>query len=51
MNSGVQKEKLQGLMGDAQVMFGNKKQSIFDLLEDLDAEDCFDKAVQIAKAN
>ena len=47
--SGVDKTLLESLMGDAQVSYQNKKQSVFDLLEDLDVADCFSKTVDIAK--
>lgn len=51
LSSGVSKEELQGMMSDAQVVFNKKKQSTFDLLEDLDVEDCYWKVLQIAKSN
>lgn len=46
---GVDKSLLESLMGDAQVSYQDKKQSVFDLLEDLDVADCFAKTVDIAK--
>jgi hypothetical protein len=35
--------------GDPAVSYDGKLQSIFDLLEDLDADECLAKAVDIAK--
>ena len=46
--SGISKETVAAWSSDPQVEFEGKKQSLFDLLEDLDARDCLDKAKKIA---
>lgn len=45
--AGIPKERLIELMGDAQVDFEGTKQSIFDLLEDLDSLECLEKAIAV----
>eukprot|EP00440_Ansanella_granifera_P016125 gb/GFBE01017515.1/.p1 GENE.gb/GFBE01017515.1/~~gb/GFBE01017515.1/.p1 ORF type:complete len:421 (+),score=131.88 gb/GFBE01017515.1/:1-1263(+) len=43
--------KLKEWLKDPAVNFEGKKQSVFDLLEDLDSRDCFRKCVDILKEN
>uniref|UniRef100_A0A7S3PG99 Nucleoside-diphosphate kinase n=1 Tax=Aplanochytrium stocchinoi TaxID=215587 RepID=A0A7S3PG99_9STRA len=47
--NGIPQNKVEELMGDAQVPYEGVKQSIFDLLEDLDSEECLIKALNICK--
>jgi len=49
--SGVSLEMLKAWCDDPQVSYEGKKQSLFDLLEDLDAGDCLAKSGKIAEAN
>mmetsp|Transcript_63560 Transcript_63560/g.189395 ORF Transcript_63560/g.189395 Transcript_63560/m.189395 type:complete len:384 (-) Transcript_63560:46-1197(-) len=49
--SGVPMEMLQAWCEDPPVSFDGKKQSLFDLLEDLDSGDCLEKAAKIAACN
>jgi len=49
--SGVPPKMLQAWCDDPQVNLDGKKQSLFDLLEDLNASDCLSKAGKIAAAN
>merc|ERR1712194_638450 len=49
--SGVPPKMLQAWCDDPQVSLDGKKQSLFDLLEDLNASDCLSKAGKIAAAN
>ena len=46
--SGISKSTVTAWSSDPQVEFEGKKQSLFDLLEDLDAKDCLEKAKKIA---
>lgn len=46
--SGIPKEKIREWTKDPQVLFEGKKSSLFDLLEDLDYDECLSKAKQIA---
>lgn len=48
LSGGVDKTLLKTLMGDAQVNYKGKWQSMFDLLEDLDSADCLDLALRVA---
>jgi len=47
--AGIPEETLKHWSGDPSVTFEGKAQSIFDLLEDLDADACLAKAAEIAK--
>ena len=47
--AGIPEETLKHWSGDPSVTFDGKAQSIFDLLEDLDADACLAKAAEIAK--
>eukprot|EP00924_Labyrinthula_sp_SR-Ha-C_P009449 maker-scaffold_2-snap-gene-24.32-mRNA-1 protein AED:0.01 eAED:0.01 QI:71/1/1/1/1/1/2/349/396 len=47
--NGVDLDKLKAMMGDAPVEYEGKVQSSFDLLEDLDSEDCLEKILDIVK--
>lgn len=47
--AGVSEATLKDWSGDPAVSYDGKLQSIFDLLEDLDADECLAKAVDIAK--
>jgi len=49
--SGVPLEMLKAWTDDPPVNFEGKKQSIFDLLEDMNAADCLKKSAEIAKFN
>jgi hypothetical protein len=49
--SGVPLSMLNAWTADPPVMYEGKKQSIFDLLEDLDAKECLAKSGKIAAAN
>jgi len=49
--SGVPPEMLRAWCEDPPVSFEGKKQSLFDLLEDLDGGDCLKKAKEIAASN
>jgi len=49
--SGVPVPMLKAWCDDPQVNFDGKKQSLFDLLEDMDAKDCLEKSGLIAAAN
>ena len=46
--SGIPEATVSAWSSDPQVEFEGKKQSLFDLLEDLDARDCLEKAKKIA---
>lgn len=48
---GVPLNMLKAWCDDPSVSFDGKKQSLFDLLEDLDAGDCLNKSASIADAN
>merc|ERR1712086_17393 len=48
LDAGIPKATIMEWCVDPQVMFEGKKQSLFDLLEDLDAYDCLAKACKIA---
>lgn len=48
---GVALKKVRAWTDDPAVVFEGKKQSLFDLLEDLDGADCLEKSAQIAKQN
>merc|ERR1712217_177439 len=49
--SGVPLDMLKAWCDDPQVSYDGKKQSLFDLLEDLDAGDCLAKSSKIADVN
>lgn len=49
IDAGVSEAKILEWGQDPPVMFEGKKQSLFDLLEDLDASECINKAVNISK--
>lgn len=51
LSSGVQHHTVCDWCNDPTVSFDGKKQSLFDLLEDLDSRDCLKKSALIAKAN
>jgi nucleoside diphosphate kinase len=51
LSKGVPMTMIKAWTDDPPVMFEGKKQSLFDLLEDLDARDCIAKSALIAKAN
>jgi len=48
LDAGIPKETIMHWTKDPQVMFEGKKQSLFDLLEDLDYTECLSKAQAIA---
>ena len=49
--SGVPLEMIKAWTDDPPVSFEGKKQSLFDLLEDLDGGDCLEKCAKIAAQN
>merc|ERR1719189_38615 len=49
--SGVPLKMVKAWTDDPPVSFEGKKQSIFDLLEDLDGRDCLEKSARISKEN
>jgi len=49
--SGVPVKTIKTWTDDPSVSFENKKQSLFDLLEDLDGRDCLEKSAKIAAQN
>jgi len=51
MKLGISKQTLTDWFGDPPVQFEGQKQSIFDLLEDLDVGDCLEKAQKINEQN
>jgi len=51
LSSGVPFHHMKAWTDDPPVNFEGKKQSIFDLLEDLDARDCLKKSVAVSKVN
>jgi nucleoside diphosphate kinase len=48
LDAGIPKDKIMAWTKDPQVEFEGKKQSLFDMLEDLDYDDCLKKAQEIA---
>jgi len=48
ISSGITKATIEKWSGDPPVLFEGKQQSLFDLLEDLDARACLEKAVEIS---
>eukprot|EP00930_Biecheleria_cincta_P104599 TRINITY_DN9697_c0_g1_i5.p1 TRINITY_DN9697_c0_g1~~TRINITY_DN9697_c0_g1_i5.p1 ORF type:complete len:330 (-),score=64.74 TRINITY_DN9697_c0_g1_i5:3-959(-) len=48
INAGISEETIRSWTADPAVYFEGRKQSVFDLLEDLDVEACVDKARKIA---
>lgn len=51
IGAGVSKETIIQWSQDPPVEFEGKKQSLFDLLEDIDSSDCISKGLDIQKAN
>eukprot|EP00930_Biecheleria_cincta_P104597 TRINITY_DN9697_c0_g1_i3.p1 TRINITY_DN9697_c0_g1~~TRINITY_DN9697_c0_g1_i3.p1 ORF type:complete len:573 (-),score=156.74 TRINITY_DN9697_c0_g1_i3:107-1792(-) len=51
INAGISEETIRSWTADPAVYFEGRKQSVFDLLEDLDVEACVDKAKRIVAAD
>ena len=49
--SGVPLKMVKAWTDDPPVSFEGKKQSLFDLLEDLDIKECLEKSAKIAQQN
>ena len=49
--AGISAETLREWSADPAVSYGGNRQSVFDLLEDLDADACLDKAREVAAGN
>lgn len=51
IEAGVPLKNIEAWTGDPSVLFDGKKQSLFDLFEDVDVKDCVKKGVAITEAN
>mmetsp|Transcript_28915 Transcript_28915/g.65416 ORF Transcript_28915/g.65416 Transcript_28915/m.65416 type:complete len:328 (+) Transcript_28915:48-1031(+) len=51
ISAGIGEDTIQDWVSDPAVFFEGKKQSLFDLLEDLDVTPCLEKAIKISSTN